>query len=129
MALDVRTSQQRAIAKMQALRWWRHVEQMSARDYLVDGSRPGVFYLVRHLGGARWTCDCPAGQVGTPCYHAAAAWRIWLRDQATPPPAAPAAIPSSDDAPLQRRRSDQRATRTPEEEALLDQLYGPRQAS
>jgi len=130
MALDIRTSQQRAIAKMQALRWWRHVEQLRDGDYLVDGAARGVFYRVRHVGAA-WTCDCPAGARGLPCYHAAAAWRLWLRDQAGQPPApAPAPQPPApDELPVAPRRASRGVTRTEEEEALLDQLYGPRPAN
>ena len=120
MTAAILESQRRAVAKAEALQWWRKVDQMTATTYYVDGSRRGVYYLVTR-DGDRWLCECPAGQAGTPCYHASAAWHAWLRDQSGQQPER-RQRPGEATAP-QARKSDRGAIRSEEEEAIIRDIY------
>lgn len=52
------------------------VEQFTATDYVVLSSteRSRQYIVVAFAGEYR--CNCPAGQAGTPCRHAAATYRV-----------------------------------------------------
>jgi hypothetical protein len=40
--------------------------------YAVRSSAGGLYFVRRDEHGTRYSCECPAGEQGIPCYHAAA---------------------------------------------------------
>jgi hypothetical protein len=40
--------------------------------YAVRSSYGGLYFVTRNEDSTTYTCSCPAGEQGVPCYHAAA---------------------------------------------------------
>ncbi len=83
MALDLRTSQQRAIAKAVKLNWHRQAEQFTESRWMIaSATSRTTFYFVINHGRDHWSCNCEAGKFGIACYHAASCWLASVRDSA-----------------------------------------------
>lgn len=114
---------QRAIDKATAQGTVKTVQYHGAGSYTVSGARGVRYHVGRQFDGSL-RCTCPAGQVASPCYHAAAVWLRLKGEQmcrtqaaaAISVVAAPASRPS-----LRRNLMDDA------ERALVTEIYGPRQ--